>query len=246
MKYDVFGHDGTTRFAIQNSHLFVRALLSRIRLSSDRFNDIQVSGYDARPTAGANAVARWEGDHWAILKRFSSLTHQYPVDFWHQHYQLGGADLRRLTTQMTSINPVQHIFYEALIPRSRTQGAPRRRSFAFLYELVRWDSDACRARSIMSPWMDLIRASQPPTFRHGQSIVALSRDPRLTSGYLMPDVFGFLPLLLKQRQQGSAALSEISATNDAPPPAALDSASERNNRSWLSRFYDMFRPNTYL
>ena len=164
---------------------------------------------------GENAIARGDSERWTYIKRFRSLLLSQPLESFYPHHSTDSTESLKLSHELGTISPVEHIFYEARATQPRMPGSPGRSSVVSILELdpvLRTDgSTSYKARRILDPWSNLLRGSRPSTFRHGSSIVKLSRDPHLTSGHLMPDQIGHLPLI-------------FGPPTGLPTPAALPSS----------------------
>lgn len=214
------------------SHYFAESLV-RLCIASDTEELIG-------PLAGLipwlgrpNVVARWKAEEWAKYKRAFSLTGQSLASstirnglyrgFAHPGRPTGPS---ALGVRLKNI-PIDHIFFEARLPQPRLRGAPRRPSVAALYELypdVENGETVYRAGSITSPMAGLLQALPQSRFRHGQSIVRLSRDPYLTSGYLTADAIGSLPLLLTRLPSAPSPTPTASSAPTSTSPTLINPA----------------------
>ena len=189
---------------LQNSHGFAQALVMREELGPNHPDDSQ-QVFPSWPVLGCpNTEARWYANRWAKNARIEKMRPVMVPNYGRDRMlELINEVSRELASRIRTIE-MDHIFFEAPMPQPRLQGAPRQASVAAVYELrfrgqnVAGEFEILR---LMSPssfqvWSRLPYNRKPAPFHRGQSIVSLSRDPRLTSGYLLPDAIGSLPLLL--------------------------------------------------
>ena len=190
---------------LQNSHGFAQALVMREELGPNHPDDSQQVFPSWPVLGGPNTEARWYADRWAKNARIEKMRPVFvPYHGRDRMMEFINEVSRELASRTRTIE-MDHIFFEAPMPQPRSQGAPRQASVAAVYELrFRGHNFAgeFEVHRLMSPssfqvWERLPYNRKLAPFHRGQSIVSLSRDPRLTSGYLLPDAIGSLPLLWK-------------------------------------------------
>lgn len=214
----------------RDSHSFVENLLLRYEFGPNHPEDVQELLHCGSQPISPNAMARQLGKQWAEAERMERLRLMISRQRGGEAGQaLSGWQLGKIAERLPAI-AMYHIFYEAPRPQPRTRGSLRQSPLQAVFELHAYTTvDRYRmsgARRILDP--NLYRAWVPSTFRHGGSLVSLSRDPRLTSGYFLYSEIGTLPRLLHPtlRTTRPVALPSSTSRPSAPPS---DSSSESSS-----------------
>ena len=219
--------------SMRSSHHFVQALVCRGEFSVP-LRDMWWS---------ANSVPRRLAMDWSLQKRQDAIGPDLSRSFsrWLWPTSHRDRDWLRVNQIMGINNPITHIFYEAAQSQPRLRGARRNPSVTSLFEIYavpQSGETVYRAARILNPWKSLLKASPPSTFKLRQSTVTLSRDPRLTSGYLLPTEFGQLPLILQPTSAKSpSSLWWQSLLCGAGPDATLSKRSSQRQATspWCTR-----------
>ena len=173
-----------------SSHRFVEVLLCRPEFGHYTGDSLrQIWGTNPQ-VPGTNAFARFNGERWASAQRLSKLVKERPASEFFRRYPADSLEVLRVKQLMAAETPIEYIFFEARTSQPRSLNAPRRSSLATLFQLspfVRAGRRIYWTWRTDRPWMGLIKIFVPSTFSRAKSVLILNRDPRLTSGNLLPD-----------------------------------------------------------
>ena len=172
-----------------SSHRFVEVLLCRPEFGIYTADSLhQIWGTNPQ-VPGTNAAARFNGELWASAKRLSNLVRERPATDYFKRYPPDSPEVLRVKQLMVTETPIEYIFFEARTSQPRSLNGPHRSSLATLLQLsplVRAGRRIYWTWRTDRPWMGLVNIFVPSTFSRATSVFVLNRDPRLTSGSLLP------------------------------------------------------------